>query len=310
MSPLDLVVARARSVRRHVGSVRLARREKYFFGQTRFSIFSPGSRSWQLTRGLDDPDEYARTLYSEERMGPRCEIFCNLAAPTYQRMADRYQYHHFVMYSPTMPARWRARLEEAAQRYPVLQLMPTDTGQVQLADLAAPVLGRLTPSRDALVFGFRIDDDDLLSEDYLDQIAPLVTERHHGYAISLAKGYAGIFEHGAYTEVREFDQPLIAIGLGTVGRWRARSSQLDLPKVVDHRRTHHRRPVVLDARRATVLWTRHVAQDSAPARVKNAPDAESARASLRRELRGFPRVDNAGAVLERFPALRDHITLG
>lgn len=309
MQPTAWFFNRAKTIRRRLARTSRLVTDKYFFGQTRFSILSPESKSWQLTRGASDAAEYSNVLFSDQRMEPRCTIFCDIAAPLYQRMAERHNYRHFVLYSPSLPEKWRSRLEATAARYPVLQLVPTDTDKVMLADLVAPELERLELKNDALIFGFRIDDDDLVAIDFLDQVSPLVSGEHHGFAISLARGYAAIYEGDVYTEFRQFDQPMIAIGLGTVGRWHSNSSRLDLPKIVDHRRTHHRRTVLLDARRPTVLWTRHVAQDSAPKQVKEATDSQTARVLLQRELRRFKFVDDVTPILERFPTLQGRIDL-
>lgn len=189
---------------------------KHYFGATRFSIVSPDSGSWRLSRGegRTDAESYSQKLFAPERMGPRVQIFCELAAPLYQQMAERHAFRHFVYYSPLLPERWRRELEAAAQTYPVLELVPVESDQLDVLERMEGHLARTAGDQQALVFAFRIDDDDLLSADYLDQVEPYLIEAHEGYAVSFASGYAGFFENGGYSLLRRHYQPMSSMGQG------------------------------------------------------------------------------------------------
>lgn len=275
------------------------------FGVTRFSLFDPSSQAWRLTRRGDlDEDAYADYLYAESRMAPRCHIFCDLAAPLYQRMAERHTYRHLVLYSDRMPSRWQERLRDAAASYPVLDLVECGDGKPQVTPLIRDRLARTVPDQDAVVFAFRVDDDDLLAVDYLDQVQPYLVPQHRGYGVSFASGYAALYEDGGYTQVRELHQVLSSMGQGTIGRWSA--GALKLPNITNHTRTHYRFPVLLDARRRTVLQTRHVWQDTAQQEDEEL-DLAAARDNVAQRLERLRSVADVEQVYEQFPTLREHL---
>lgn len=279
----------------------------HYFGLTRFSVFSPTSSSWRLTRREKwDHKRYADYLYSDERMEPRCDIFGKLAAPLYQQMAHDRSYKHFVLYSPQMPKRWLNQLHEIAHRNRVLELVETSTDRVDGRRLMRDRLVQ-SAAEDAMVFAFRIDDDDLLAVDYLDQVAPYVVPAHQGWAVSFASGFAGLYEDGDYTDIREHTQPLPSMGQGAIGRWTQGDARLELEEIKNHGKTHYRRPVILDARRPTWLQTRHVFQDTAVTEAQDLKDAELARGSVMAKLERLAPVDDADVVGERFPTLRGHL---
>lgn len=277
-------------------------------GMTRFSLFSPASPSWRTTRQQwESPEEYAAHLFSEERMGPRVHIFCDLAVPLYQQMAERHGYHHLVAYSPELPERWRSRLEETARRYPVLRLVENEGDKVNWVGHARRLLREDGVDRDHLVFAFRVDDDDLLAVDYLDQVTPLVTPQHVGFAVSVATGYAGLYEDGRYTDLRVYRQLLPSMGQGAIGRWSSATSTLDLVVVKNHTRTQVNRPVLLDGRQPAWLQTRHVGQDTAVAEGGDVSDVAAARQAVLDKLDRLAPVEDLEEVYRRFPTLRGQV---
>lgn len=280
------------------------------FGVTRFSLFDPDSPAWRLTRRGDwaDAEAYAQHLYSEERMGPRCDIFCDLAAPLYQQMAEGHSFRQMVLYSAIMPQRWKNRLAEAAERYPVLWLVESEEGSPDVKSSLREHLREHSPGRDALVFAFRVDDDDLLSVDYLDQVEPYVTAQHHDHAISFSSGFAALYEMGSYTRVAPWHQRLSSMGQGSIGTWQARQEHLALTLIGNHNRTDHGRTVLLDGRHPTFLQTRHMGQDTAVKETEPL-DAERARAALVAEFGRLPAVTDLQMLLERFPTLSGRIEL-
>lgn len=273
-------------------------------GTTRFSLFQPDSPSWRLTRRADwsSAEDYAAHLFADERMEPRCDIFCNLAAPLYQEMAARHDYRHMVRYSPDLPQRWKDRLQEAARANPVLWLVEVGDGTPDVKAMLTDHLRERVGRRDAMAFVFRVDDDDLLSNDFLDQVEPYVRPHHHDYAVSFSSGFAGLYEHGRYTRVAQLQLPMSSMGQGAVGTWRGRDGALSLRTISNHARTDRQRTVVLDGRRPTFLQTRHVGQDTAVGE-KDPLDAESARARIVQRFERLRQVEDTNVLRERFPTV-------
>lgn len=282
----------------------------HHFGVTRFSLFDPDSAAWRLTRRGDWPDAeaYAEHLFSEERMGPRCDIFCDLAAPLYQQMAEGHSFRQMVLYSAIMPQRWKDRLEQAAERYPVLWLIESEGGSPDVKSYLREHLRTHSSGQNSLVFAFRVDDDDLLSADYLDQVEPYVTAQHHDHAISFSSGFAALYENGTYTRVAPWHQRLSSIGQGSIGTWRAQEERLALTLIGNHNRTDRGRTVLLDGRRPTFLQTRHIGQDTAVKETEPL-DAERARSALIAGFGRLPTVTDLQMLLDRFPSLSGRIEL-
>lgn len=278
-------------------------------GVTRFSIFSPDTKSWRLTRreASSDADRYAELLFSEERMTPRCDIFCNLSAPLLQEMSEEHSYRHIVMYSDLLPQRWLRKLQEAAQRYPVLRLISVGSDRV---DGHAPMtehLSEVSGRQDAMVFAFRLDDDDLLAGDYLDQVAPLVTESHDGFAVSFADGYAGLFENGEYTDIRKLHQPLSSMGQGVIGLWVAKEKRLNLSEIRDHNWTHYGKTVLLNAQRPTFVQTRHIGQDTLIPDSRHAADPQKAKSVMLKRFNRLKELEGFEELYDSFPSLSGRV---
>src|SRR5690606_7069414 len=119
--------------------------------------------AWKASRRADG--DYSTTLFEEERMKMRCDIFIDLAAPIYQTWADQYEYRHVVHFSSDLPDQWLDRLEDAARRHPFIVLDEVTeavrTQSVITSDLRTHGHGA------GVVVRLRIDDDDLLAADYL-----------------------------------------------------------------------------------------------------------------------------------------------
>lgn len=273
----------------------------HYYGTTRFSLYVPESRSWRLSRRADD-ETYLQRLFAPERMGPRCDIFCDLAVPIYQQMADQRSYRHLVLYSEQMPQRWKDRLVQAALHHPVLELVECDaSGPPDVRTLVRDDL--VSKERaDALIYLFRVDDDDLLAVDYLAQVEQHVHAAHHDHVVSLSSGYAALYEDGTYSKIGVHRTRLSSMGQGAIGSWQATERRLRITPVGHHLRSDHSRPVILDGRRPAYLQTRHLEQDTVASPTGGA-DAQEARRRLLRDLDALRSVEDREALTVLFPTL-------
>ena len=272
--------------------------EPVYFGWTRYSAYFTDNRGlgFRASARFPDEDSYLRHLWSAERMAVRAQIFLDLSVPVLQAMSERHDYRHVVTYSPEMPDPWLSQLHEAAQRYDVLDLHPVADGAV--TDVMRARLERHeTVSRPAV--WFRLDDDDLLSTDYLD-----IVDRHvrtHGpmWAISLSKGVQAIWHEGRVEDLRGKHRPLGSQGQACIGRWDARQRVLTVPELGSHTTVDTRVPTVLDSRRATYVQLIHTGQDT---RTTRQPTVEELRTGHRRNRAVVTRPDR---LLPRFPTLAE-----
>lgn len=247
----------------HSARVDTSRRDapRSYYGWTRYSAYVPDHRglAFRATRVFPDERAYLDYLWSAQRMATRQQIFLTLSVPLLQRMRERHDYRHVVTYSPEMPEPWQSALHEAAQRFDVLDLRPAAEGVITDI-MATDLTERGLSSRKAV--WFRVDDDDLLSADYLDFLDEHVTAHGPDWAVSLAKGVAGVWHDGRLTDLRGTHRPLGSQGLACIGWWDGTTRELTVPDVGNHSTTDWRMPTVLDSRRATFLQLLHAGQDT------------------------------------------------
>lgn len=228
-----------------------------FYGLTRFSVYSPDSGSWKLTR--DQGGSYAEQLYAAERMGPRADIFLELAAPILQVMADKHDYRHFVHYSSVMPDPWQSRLRETARRYPVLRLVDAEKVSAVRVMMRRDLIETGAPDRTVVLF--RIDDDDILAASYLDKLSAYAVPGDRGRAVSLCRGAGAIYLDGRIGPLRDQQRVFGAQGQAYVGSWRAADKTLTMTIGRNHTKVARMMPTIADAREVAWLQLRHPAQD-------------------------------------------------
>ncbi len=238
-----------------------------FIGHTRFSVHQHGSGYFNATRGADlgagfSEEEYTRWLYSETRLAPRTEIFTTLSLPQLELAARHHDVVHFVSYSPSLPEHHKAELRAAAERHSFLRLNET-TKPVNSTPSRALVNKALAErSHGSRPFGvYRLDDDDLLSVGYFDQMATYVTPRHIGWWVSLGTGFSAIRMDGKYAYTRELYYPKSAFGPMAVAAKNEDGEILNLsaPK---HTVMDKFNPTILDSRAPAYFHIRHESQDS------------------------------------------------
>lgn len=146
----------------------------------------------------------------------------------------------------------------------------------------------------------RLDDDDLMSVDFLHQLTPHVTPSHWGWCVSLGRGIAARPGSDGLVDFREVVTPLIAIGQAFVGTYHPRGHQLALSPLLSHRRVSETLPTVLDSRSVAWVHVRHPLQDS-----HVAMDAKDAHNSMLKGMRRLTPVKDFAALRPKFPTLAD-----
>lgn len=279
---------------------------RLFIGHTRFSVHSYGSTQFNATREASrgagfTEKEYTAWLYDEKRLAPRTEILTRFSLPQLARAAEDVDLVHFLSYSPSLPERHKHRLYEAAEEYEFLKLNET-TGPVGTfpADrLLNRVLQEYDPSNS--VYGvYRLDDDDVLSVNYFDQMTPYVIPEHHGWWVSLGTGISAIKDGGHHVLAREHYYPKSAFGLLYVGgvTGRGRPARIKAPK---HTVVDKHAPTILDSREAAYFHIRHKGQDSSLGSEEGPFYAEA----MSRVLKG--NTADLRLVKDNFPVLYDTV---
>lgn len=228
-----------------------------YFGFTRFSVYLPGSGAWVVS---STEDEYLTKLYSDERLKPRFEIFLERALPIYELYTKKFSYKHILLYSKVMPEKWKKLLFQAAEKYSFLILHEV-RNTIYFHDVMEKYLidNRKVDSPVAL---FRVDDDDILSADYLEQLSQYTDLPFEGMSVSFGNAIPAKYDNGKFTDFRFLRSSLLAIGLANIGRFDASTGKLIFPPAVNHMETDLHRPVIVDSRKPAFIWTHHTHQDS------------------------------------------------
>ncbi|WP_460681773.1 glycosyltransferase [Nesterenkonia populi] len=237
-----------------------------FVGHTRFSVHQFGSRYFNATREGDagagfSEEEYTAWLYSDERLNPRIEIFTQLSLPQLAQAAEGHNVVHYVSFSPSLPERHKSALKKAATEYEFVELNETTR---TVSSTPAKSLIRAAAEKHGLTNGpvgvYRLDDDDVLSVNYFERMAPYVKKSHIGWWVSQGLGLAAIRLGQDLIYAREYYYPKSAFGpLCIAGYDRGEVSHIKAPK---HTIMDQTNPTILDSREPAYFHIRHRGQDS------------------------------------------------
>ncbi|GAB2470991.1 hypothetical protein GCM10007967_26810 [Xylanimonas ulmi] len=231
-----------------------------YYGHTRFSALIPGSRAWLVSPDRAKEDAYRESLFAPGRLDARASILLDFAMPIYQEMSEDFDYRHIVHYTDSLPEPWKSRLFEASERYPVMLLDRVERKIDASSVIAEDLKDRAESS---LVVRFRVDDDDLLSVNYLHRLSRFVTADHLGWSVSFGRGVGALFTQDHHHEFRIVHAALPSQGQAYIGKFDAFTHELWLPEA---NRGHHVQdlltPVIVDSRQINYLRTYDDNQDS------------------------------------------------
>jgi hypothetical protein len=267
----------------------------YFFGVTRFSVYLPNSKMWNLSQLSEQ--EYLIKLFSDERLALRFDIFINKALPIYQEMSKKYNYRHIVHYSNLLPEKWKKILIEAASKNPVLYL-----DEVYYKIESTTIMANLLNTKESgVAVYFIIDDDDLLSIDYLDQLSAYARHEFIGMAVSFGFGIVCIYSNGCLTEFKEVRQSLLSQGQAYIGNYNAYNKKLTFPQQVDCSKIDMCTPTILDSRSLAFVWTHHESQDVYQ------KDLSTSKEKIQKQYLKYKQIDKIDNIYKSFPTLKSDI---
>jgi hypothetical protein len=142
---------------------------------------------------------------------------------------------------------------------------------------------------------FRVDDDDILSADYMRKLSSYADFPFEGMSVSFSKAVGAYFSDGRFVSFKKVHKPMLSMGLATIGRYDSLTKKLIMPRAVNHAETDKHRPVIVDGTIPAFVWTHHATQDSNQ-------DKKGASDRLSDELVRLPSIVNRGE-LNSFPTL-------
>lgn len=232
--------------------------EKRFVGVTRFSVVSTKNSGFRLS--TTDREDYLGKLFDDDRLRSRVDIFENFSLRSLRHFANKYNFVHLVQVSPELPDKWKKKLDQLSASNPFLKIVTVK--DEDMSDTVKAEIASWGRDFEGLFSWFRLDDDDLLSFDYLDELNYLTTEEHVGYAISFGRVLSACHLEGTFTNVHKVLSPHIAIGQAFVGYANNRKGITACPKQVPHHIVNQFYPTIINDLVPFGFWTRHPSQDS------------------------------------------------
>lgn len=279
-----------------------------FIGHTRFSLLIPESPAWFASNGsrFSNLGEYRDYLYSDERLSIRGDIFFNISLPQLRLASEGHEFRHVISYSDSLPLKYREQLAAAADEYDFLVLdCHGERGPRRPVNSIAKEMYAGDANNWGPTFGmFRLDDDDILAADFFAQMDQYVSDEHVGMQVSLGAGVTALYEGGKLYNPRQAHHPMIAIGLLNVCRFDA-DGHLIAPSEASHNRSDRTNPVILDSRRTSYAWLRHLEQDTTLRQVST--DRRDVLEATLKDMDHFPRAKDVGALAHAFPYLADRL---
>lgn len=273
-----------------------------FIGQTRFSLFLPGSSAWKATSKDNhrDLNSYREYLYSDDRMQLRSRIFFDHSIPLLARASKNHRIRHIVSYSKSLPYVYRSQLENAAKEFGFLVLdeRPDGVGPSDWRELLDFEVGL-----EDLVGVYRLDDDDLLSDDYFDRARKYLNQPFVGMRLSFGRVAQVLYSEGKFSLPRDSRHPMNAIGLMDIGQ-KISTFEYELPKVASHNRSDTVGPVILESSSISSLWIRSGLQDTS---IGKSPDQRERQ--IRDKLIALPTVSKS-VFTSKFPTLVNEVNFG
>lgn len=280
------------------------------FAVTRFSVFNPGSQEWVLSKGKNLNDgliqEYKKNLYNEDRLNIRIKILKEFSIPILAKDAEKYNLMHIIQFSESLPTKFKQELINLSREYSFIKLLEVDYENKGKHNKTVNMLMQeklLNTYHDEIrvCFGyFLLDDDDVVSTDFLDNISRYCISEFSGMSISFGKGVSGYYdyENNAIVNLRESYLPKINIGFTSICEFNTVTKEMMLPAIGNHMQRDKVVPIVLDSRNVSYCWLRHLWQDTA----EKHQTEQNKLNKINKDLDGYPLLKNS-RITSLFPGL-------
>lgn len=268
-----------------------------YVGVTRFSVLNPKGTGLKLSAAhAEDRYKYEAELFNDQRLKDRLHLLGEVSAPTYQKMAEKYDYIHLVQYSPELPREYKNSLMKISKKFPVIQ--PVEVTDESMSDSVMKHVKTWDSAFRGTFAWFRVDDDDLLSVDFLPALDRYVRPENIGMAVSFPKVFTAQYASGRLTDFHQSYLPRHSIGQAYICYADLNLGQITSPEIFSHATVDKVMPLITDPTGVRAFHTRHAWQDS------HSPDSKvgSRLAHTSKELGNLPFI-NMGRLEEKFPSL-------
>jgi len=199
-------------------------------------------------------------LFARERLEQRGFLFENFTLPSIEsNLRDWCDLRLIVFTSESLPDWHLEFLYSLKEKYPFIEIHLLGTQPDCLSLVAKEIIKKSVKSNE--VYGtFRIDDDDAISNQFVDDLKPYLKQSYVGITISFPKGYSGFFDSNkkTLTTYGETYVPMTALGLCYIANTEMKYKHIfDLPTKGGHKTTDRVTPVLLLSNKHSYLRILH-----------------------------------------------------
>jgi len=279
-----------------------------FFIVSRFSLLIPRAGEWIIS-SEEFSASYASKLFEESRLKVRAEIFFKISLPIINEISKRYKICHIIQYSKNLPKFYKDILLSYSNKYDFIRLDCIDVKDSrtdQLYKFIIPSELKKFSNNNLQIFGlFNLDDDDLLSIDFIDRMSNYLREENVGRLISFGKGLTGFYNNqtNKIENLRVAYCPKINIGLTKICTLNLINGDYVMPISIDHSKSDFENIVLLDSREISYFWMRSIDQDTNIFSRMNV----GLKDKIFQDLDSYPVVMTSDTGLKKFPFLIDYV---
>lgn len=238
-----------------------------FIARTRFSLFLPQSKGWNLSRDLEDIAKYKEILFEEKRLNFRINFLKKIILPLLESASKGYKLLHIIEYSESLPINYINNLKKLEIKYSFVKLNAFDEFGIPKYKTNAMIIDHFNLkalNKDIWLGRFVLDDDDCISLDYFKIMENYLTKCYEDFYVSLGLGIVGVFdERNQLVHCAEMYKPKINIGFMNVGRYSSEDKKVYFSKNGGpHMSMDKATRVILDSREIGFYWSRHPYQDT------------------------------------------------
>lgn len=275
-----------------------------FLGITRFSLFTPNAKGWNLSKSAKNEksiEDYKKNLFDSSRLNERLNLFFNISLPSLDIIKKDYEYLHIIQISDQLPNYYKEKIQKYAENYSFLKIQEFDiygNASKNLFDIINENIELCFEKK--FVGFFNLDDDDLLALDFFDKTQKYINEDFFNYGISFGSGITGLISGNTVFEARESYKPKINIGLMKIGS--VSLNGLSIPKNSNHIFIDKFMPTIIDSREVMYFWARHFNQDSS----NSFNDTHEQLRIILNEFSKLNTLEVNSNIVDRFPKLNFH----
>lgn len=240
--------------------------KKIVYMIVRFSVLLENSKSWNISKS--DLKEYKDNLFNEERLRKHFELFKNITFPSILSQninSDNYEFKLIIITSQELPKWNKELLEDLTSSYKWVEIHYLPTRGVGLTQ---PIYKDLNKYDEKVLFAtIRLDDDDAIAVDFLENFERFFIEANSGYAVSFGLGLCGFYDFNRhqYSKLVEYYYPKFSAGLCYINIYNGGQFESEVKTIFQagsHSKVDNRVPTIIYSKNIMFIRTMYEFSDS------------------------------------------------